>query len=348
MKKHWLAALVLVALLAAGCGGGGGADTSEGGSAEGTQASSTRKGPDLDNREGNEIATMWVAMDGFDSAETVSFLVAEKRGYFGRVRISPLTLSPVTPRLTIPDVVKGQDVVGVASGPEAVAARGRGAPIVVVGNVLQRATAALIWTKESGITGIADLKGKTIAIPGLSSQRSLLENILASEGLDPADVKVISAGNDLVPAVVKGRADAIFGGSGNVEGIDLRSRGFQPVVTPVTALGAPDYDELVLVAREDVAEANPKLMRDFVSAVARGAAAATEEPGAATRALQGSGEKNPEISRPAMKAQVDATVGMLSGSGRVDPTRLQRLIDWMSENKMIEADYPAEELLPGS
>jgi len=119
-------------------------------------------------------------------------------------------------------------------------------------------------------------------------------------------------------------------------------------VTPVTALGVPDYDELVLVARQDVAEANPKLMEDFVSAVARGAATASEEPQAATRALQGSGEKNPEISRPAMKAQVDATVEMLSGSGRADPARLQRLIDWMSENKLIGEDYPAEELLPAS
>lgn len=348
MKNHWFAVLALLALFAAGCGAGGETDTSEAGSAEGTQASSTRKGPDLDNREGGGIATMWVAMDGFDSAETVPFLVAENRGYFGKVRISPLTLSPVTPRLTIPDVVKGQDIVGVASGPEAVAARGRGAPIVVVGNVLQQATAALIWTKESGVRGIADLEGRTIAIPGLSSQRSLLEYILAEKGLDPAGVKVIGVGNDLVPALVKGRADAIFGGSGNVEGIDLRSRGFQPVVTPATALGVPDYDELVLVARQDVAEANPKLMEDFVSAVARGAAAATREPQAATRALQGSGEKNPEISRPAMKAQVDATAGMLSDSGRVDPARLQGLIDWMSETKLIEGEFPAEELLPGS
>jgi putative hydroxymethylpyrimidine transport system substrate-binding protein len=345
MKNHWLAALTLVALLAAGCGGGGAADTSE---AEGTQASSTGKGPDLDNREGNKIATVWVAMDGFDSAETVSFLVAEKRGYFSKVRISPLTLSPVTPRLTIPDVVKGQDVLGVATGPEAVAARDRGAPIVIVGNVLRQATAAMIWTKESGMTGVADLEGKTVAIPGLSSQRSLLEKILVEEGLDPADVKVISVGNDLVPALVKGRADAIFGGSGNVEGLDLRSRGLQPVVTPVTALGAPDYDELVLVALQDVAEANPKLMKDFVSAVARGAATATDEPQAATRVLQASGEKNPEISPAAMKAQVGATVGMLSGSGRVDPARIQRLIDWMFENGMIEEDYPAEELLPSS
>jgi putative hydroxymethylpyrimidine transport system substrate-binding protein len=289
---------------------------------------------------------MYVAMDGFDSAETVSFLVAENRGYFRKQNIAPLTLSPVSPKLTIPDVVKGQDVLGVATSPEAVVARDEGAPIVIVGSVLRQATAALIWPKESGIEKIADLKGKTIAIPGLSSQRSLLEHVLTEEGVKPADVKVIGVGNHLVASLVKGRADAIFGGSGNVEGIDLKSRGFQPVVTPVTALGVPEFDELVLVARQDVAEANPELIGDFVSALARGASTATVEPGEATRVLEASGEKNPETRPSAVHEQVVASVGMLSSSGHVDSARLQQLIDWMSENKMIRQELPVESLLP--
>src|SRR5215213_263863 len=132
MKNQWLAALALVALLVAGCGGGSGSDTNETGSAEGTHAASNQPAPNLDHRDANKIATMWVAMDGWDSAETVSFLMAEKRGYFRKLKISPLTLSPVTPKLTIPDVVRGQDILGVATAPEAIAARDRGAPIVIV------------------------------------------------------------------------------------------------------------------------------------------------------------------------------------------------------------------------
>jgi putative hydroxymethylpyrimidine transport system substrate-binding protein len=344
MKNRWLAALALVALLVAGCGGGSGSDTH----AEGTNAASKQPAPNLDHRDANKIATMWVAMDGWDSAETVSFLVAEKRGYFRKLKISPLTLSPVTPKLTIPDVVRGQDILGVATAPEAIAARDRGAPIVIVGNVVTQATAAFIWTKESGIKRIADLKGKTIAIPGLPSQKSLLETALTEEGVEPSEVKVINVGNDLVPSLVKGRADAIFGGSANVEGIDLKSRGFQPVVTPVGALGVPAYDEQVLVALQNVAEGNTKLIGDFVSALARGASTAKEKPQEAIKVLEASGEKNPEISSAAMHEQVGATVGMLSASGRVDPARIQRLIDWMFENGMIEEDFPVEELVPQS
>jgi putative hydroxymethylpyrimidine transport system substrate-binding protein len=354
MKIHWLAVVVLVALAMVGCGGGSGGDASGAGSTEGTGAAGIERagaaeqqapGPRLDFRDSKGPATMYVAMDGFDSAETVSFLMAEKLGYFRKVKISPVTLSPVSPKLTIPDVVKGQDVIGVAHGPEAVAARAKGAPIVIVGNVLQQPTAALIWTKESGIKGIADLKGKTIAIPGLPSQITFLNNILVEGDLGETDVEVISVGNNLVRSLVNGRADAIFGGSANVEGVDLKSRGFEPVITPVTELGFPNYDELVLVARRDVAEANPKLIRDFVKAVARGAYAATNDPKEATKVLEASGEKNPETSPEAMQEQVPATVGMLSDSGYVDPARFQHLIAWMAENEMVPA-YPVEELLP--
>jgi putative hydroxymethylpyrimidine transport system substrate-binding protein len=350
MKIYWLILGVLTVALLAGCGGEGGSETvqgtqaasAQGAGSEGKQAQAPKKDP----RDSGRIATVYVAMDGWDSAETVSMLMAEKLGYFKKKKIYPVTLSPVTPKLTIPDVIEGQDAIGVAHGPEAVAARDKGAPIVIVGNVLQQSTAAFIWTKESGIKGIADLKGKTVAIPGLNFQSSFLNNVLTEGGLAESDVNVISVGNDLVPALLKGRADAIFGGSAEVEGVNLASHGQEPVVTPVTDLGVPDYDELVLVARRNVAEENPSLMKDFVKAVAHGAYVATDKPDIATKALVASGESDPEINPSAMEEQVKATVGKLSDSGYVDPARFQHLIDWMYENEMISEAYSVEELLP--
>ena len=117
-----------------------------------------------------------------------------------------------------PDVVNGSDDLGVAHGAQVTIAQEKGVPIVVVGSLVPEPTAALIWSKESDIGGIADLKGKTIAIPGLSFQRDFLETILARGGLTLDDVKVKSVGNELVPALASGKADAIFGGSGNQEG----------------------------------------------------------------------------------------------------------------------------------
>jgi putative hydroxymethylpyrimidine transport system substrate-binding protein len=289
--------------------------------------------------------TVWVALDGWETAETLGLVMAEKRGYFTEDHFSVTTLAPVTPALSIPDVLNGSDLIGVAHGPQVVMAKEKGAPIVIVGSLVPHPTAAMIWLKKAGIGGIADLEGKTIAIPGLSFQRSFLESVLARGGLTLDDVKVTKVGNDLVPALVKGHADAIFGGSPNLEGADLKAQGLEPVFTPVRTLGIPDYDELVLVARVDRLEEEPDVMRDFVTSTARGAMAAAERPKEALATLRFAGERNPEVGLEARTEEVERTIPLLSSTGEVDEKRLEGLVDWMFEQKMIQSRLPVETLL---
>ena len=104
----------------------------------------------------------------------------------------------------------------------------------------------MIWLAKSGIGGIADLRGRTIATAGIPYQDAYLETILARANLTPGDVKTVNVGFGLLPAILSGKADAMLGGFRNVEGVDLRLRGKAPVVTPVDQLGVPTYDELVL------------------------------------------------------------------------------------------------------
>ncbi|HVD40090.1 MAG TPA: ABC transporter substrate-binding protein [Solirubrobacterales bacterium] len=288
---------------------------------------------------------MWVAMDGWDTAETIAFPMAEERDYFTKAQLAITTLSPTSPKLSIPDVVKGQDSVGVAHGPEVVLARDRGAPIVIVSSFVPHPTAALIWPQESGIGGVADLKGKTIAIPGLPFQKDFLEIALAQGGLTLDDVKVRSVDNDLVPSLVSGHADAIFGGSGNVEGAALRSHGLEPVVKPVQTFGIPDYEELVLVAREDWAAENPQTVRDLVSALAKGSTAAVSNPAEAIKAMEADGERNPAVSPQARAVEVRQTLPLLSQGARVSAARLQSLIDWLNEEEMIKKKPSVDELI---
>ena len=68
----------------------------------------------------------------------------------------------------------------------------------------------------------------------------------------------------------------MLGGYSNVEGVDLRQRGKDPVVTPVDQLGVPTYDELVLVANREPLEADPEKFRLFIAALERGTDAAVE------------------------------------------------------------------------
>jgi putative hydroxymethylpyrimidine transport system substrate-binding protein len=214
-----------------------------------------------------------------------------------------------------------------------------------VGSLIAQPTAAMIWLKKSNINGIADLRGKTIAIPGLPFQKSLLRNVLARAGVSLKDVKVESVGYKLVPALVNGRADAIFGGSWNLDGVKLESLGLKPVITRVEDLGVPAYEELVVITRADRAAKEPKLVRDFMWAVKRGTAAAIKDPEAAVDVIEEGDEKDPEADRKVTEAEAEATFPLLSRSGHMSTDRAKHLVDWVYEQGIIQRRLPVSTLL---
>ena len=93
-----------------------------------------------------------------------------------------------------------------------------------------------------------------------------------------SSVKETNVGASLLAAMLSGKVDATLGAFWNVEGVELRQRRQRPWIAPVDRLGVPDYDELVLVANEDDVDEKRDDLRLFISAVARGARAAREDP----------------------------------------------------------------------
>ena len=145
-------------------------------------------------------------------------------------------------------------------------------------------------------------------------------------------------------ALERGRADAVFGATWNADGAALESRGLKPVVTKVTELGVPAYEELVLTTRRDSFAKDPGLYRGILEAIARGAAAAEEDPEAASQAIV---DKTLELAPPKPTlAGVEATAPLLSKSGEIDRAKLKRLVGWMHEQGMIEREIPVSEMLP--
>ena len=318
-------AMVVAGLILVGCGGG---DPE-------TTASPSKRGP----RE------LHVTLDGYEGAETLGLLMAEQRGYFADYDIFPLITTALSPDRPVQYVVSRSVDLGVTHLPQVVMAREKGAHVVAVGSLIPRPTASMIWLKGSKIGGIADLRGKTIAIPGAPFQKEFLGSALARAGLTLDDVKVTKVRYDMVPALVSGRADAIFGGSSNLEGAALESRGLQPVITPARDLDLPSYDELVLIARPDRLSDEPRLFRDFMAAVARGTAAAIEDPEAAARLIGKSFEADPNQGQKAIEAEVESTLPLLSRTGHMSPGQAGELVDWMHEEGMIQRKPSVSELL---
>jgi putative hydroxymethylpyrimidine transport system substrate-binding protein len=328
MRAFCVVGMVMAMLVAAGCGG----------------ETETQAGHPVAKRPAH-LEKLRVTLDGQEGAENVGIVMAQKRGYFADAGLAVSVLSPALPARPVPYVVTGEDDLGVAQEPQLVLAKEKGAPVVAVGTLVGRPTAAMIWLKKSHIDGIADLKGKTIAIPGVPFQKAFLKSCLARYGLTLADVEVKNVGYNLVPALVKGRADAIFGGSPNLEGVALESQGLETVVTSLESLGAPRYEELMVIARTDRVAKDPSLIRGFMSAVARGTAAAVEDPQEAAEAIEEVHAGTATLNRQVLEAQLTATLPLLSKNGYMDPQTADHLVSWMHEEGMVEEPPPVSALL---
>jgi putative hydroxymethylpyrimidine transport system substrate-binding protein len=283
-----------------------------------------------------------VSLDGPLSPANVAIAVAEKKGFFAEqgLSVKASTGVPVFPRRPVRYVAAYTDDFAFAQQPQVAMAKAKGAPIVAVGTLIPHPTAAMIWLKKSGIRGIADLRNKTIAVPGIPFQEAMLDSILERAGVDPADVEVKHVDYRLVPVLLAGKADAIFGGSWNIEGVALRERGVKPVIKRVEQLGVPAYDELVVITRADWAAREPGVVRRFMTALKRGVVALRRNSEVALQSIEGGGSHYRGISTRQTKAELRATLPLLASTGHFDPDQASKLLTWMHDEGMIRRKPP--------
>jgi putative hydroxymethylpyrimidine transport system substrate-binding protein len=291
-----------------------------------------------------------LTLDFYPNPDHAGIYMAQKLGYFRDAGLDVSIDAPSDPSAPIRLVAAGQTDLAISYEPEVMLARQHGLDVVAIGALVNRPLTSMIWLKKSKIAGIGDLRGKTIATAGIPYQDAFLKTILARANLSPAAVKAVNVGFGLLPALVGGRAQAMLGGFLNVEGVDLRRRGKNPVVTPVDKLGVPTYDELVLVANRKRLQEDPEAFRLFIAALARGTAAAVKSPAAATKAVLGA---NHDLEPKLTGAEVKATLPLLqprSGNpyGYMDPARWRAFIGWMRDNGLITAmQTPSQALSNG-
>lgn len=296
---------------------------------------------------GKELRHLDITLNGPEGPENVGILMARDLGYFADVGIEVGLYRPGRPNRPLPYLVQRLIDLSVSHEPQVALAKAEGLPVIAVGSLVAQPTASLIWLPKSGIRGVRDLEGKVIAYPGIPFQKKILESVLRNSGLDPADVTVKAVGYDSVPSLVNGRVDAIFGGSANVEGSYLESRGFHPVIVPA-GRPIPAYDELVVAARTDWARENRQVIHDFLSALDRGTAAAIADPEAAALASRSGEEADPALDVEAAEKEVEATLPLLSRDAYMDPRQGSRLIAWMYRQGLISRRLPVSALLTNS
>jgi NitT/TauT family transport system substrate-binding protein len=168
---------------------------------------------------------------------------------------------------------------GVVSGEQVLLARAQGLPIVYVAAWYQQYPVSVVAKSDQNIHTPADLRGKTIGLPGLYGANYIgLRALLHAGGLGESDVKLDSISYTQVEALATGRDQAVSVYTNN-EPLQLRGQGYS-----LTELRVADYIQLAsngLITNEKTLSGNPDLVRRMVKAFLHGLADTIADPAAA-------------------------------------------------------------------
>jgi putative hydroxymethylpyrimidine transport system substrate-binding protein len=293
-------------------------------------------------------------LDFYPNPDHAGIYMAQEEGFFTEAGLEVAIDSPSDPAAPLKDVASGRADLAITYEPEVALAHAQGLEVVAVAALVNQPLTSLIWLKSTGkdaINSVADLKGKTVSYAGITYQEAFMKTILRRAHLGTSDVNLVNVGFGLLPSLISGKAQAMLGGYSNVEGVDLRERGKQPVITPVDQLGVPTYDELVFVARRSTLEEDGQKIRLFISALKRGTEAAVKSPKAASEAILAA---NPDLEPKLAEAEVAATLPLLGARtagkpyGYMDPDEWEAFAGWMHDEELISALPTAAELLTNS
>jgi len=164
----------------------------------------------------------------------------------------------------------------VVSGEQVLLARAQGLPIVFVTAWYQQYPVAVVAKSDQGITEPADLRGKTIGLPGLYGANYIgLRALLHAGGLRESDVVLDSIGYTQVEALATDRDQAVSVYTAN-EPVQLRAQGYE-----ITELRVADYMQLAsngLITNETTLSEDPALVRAMVEVLLRGIADVIADP----------------------------------------------------------------------
>jgi len=167
----------------------------------------------------------------------------------------------------------------VVSGEQVLLARAQGLPIVYVAAWYQQYPVSVVAKSDQNIHAPADLRGKTIGLPGLYGANYIgLRALLHAGGLSESDVKLDSIKYTQVEALATGR-DQVVSVYTNNEPIQLRAQGYD-----LAELRVADTIQLAsngLITNEKTISENPNLVRRMVRAFLHGLADTIADPAAA-------------------------------------------------------------------
>ncbi|HQE32151.1 MAG TPA: ABC transporter substrate-binding protein [Propionibacteriaceae bacterium] len=274
------------------------------------------------------------------------FYVADKQGLFGttvKLRHHGASEGLFTALTT------GDEQFVVAGGDELLQARAEGADLVAVASYYRRYPVRIIVPADSPITSAADLKGRTVGVPGRYGETWFgLKLALAGAGLTETDVKVLEIGYTQQAALATQKVDAVMGFV-NGDAVAMTLAGFP---TRSVELGSDvGLVSICLITTRAYATAHPDTVRAVVRGTVAGMTAVVKDPAAAVTTSEAyvPGLTDPKAKQTAT-AVLAATTPLFQAadgtvSGRLDQAQWQTMSDRMVTLGLLTKPAPANEAM---
>jgi len=249
------------------------------------------------------------------------FYLAETDGAYTSAGVHPTLRHHGTSEALFTAIAAGQEQFVIAGGDELMQARSQGVDLVAVASYYRSYPVEIIVPANSAITSLADLKGRTIGLPGKYGESWFgLLVALKSAGLTQADVKIAEIGYTQQAALTTGKVDAVVGFSNN-DAVSFQLAGFATRSLAI-ASGTVPLVGACLITTPAYASAHPDVVKAVVSATAAGITEAVEKP---ERALEVSATYVPDLKTASGKAAATATLAATkqlwtTADGKVDPS----------------------------
>ncbi len=151
--------------------------------------------------------------------------------------------------------------------PMAIALRAQGVPVKIVYLGHRYGSAAVVHI-DGGIRTVADLRGKTIAVPSrFSDERLIVFRALKKHNIPPSEVNMVEMSPPDVAGALASRAIDAFS-MGEPYPSQAEMAGYGRILFHAREYW-PDYISCVLVVRQDVIDARPEAVQVLVDGIAR-------------------------------------------------------------------------------
>ncbi|HLB47619.1 MAG TPA: ABC transporter substrate-binding protein [Anaerolineales bacterium] len=210
-----------------------------------------------------------LAMGYIPDIQFAPFYTAAEKGYFKEQGIE-IEFVTMFENDSVPLVGTNEMQFALVSAEQILQARAQGLPVKYVMKWWDKYPVAIVSKAELGIKSPADLKGRTVGLPGLYGASYIgWQALLNAEGLPQDTAQLESIGFTQAEAVAAGQVDAAVVYANN-EPVKLADAG-----TQVNVIYVADYVQLAsngLATNEQTIKDHPELVRGLVAAALRGMA----------------------------------------------------------------------------